>query len=176
MENWKEIKGYEGLYQISDTGRVKSLHNYRGGNSILKPRLKKGYYTIGLRKNNVRKWYLISRLVADAFIPNPNNLPQVNHKDENKLNNNVDNLEWCSVLYNNVYGTRINRAISKTSKPVARYTLDGTYIDKYSSLSEASRIHNISAGGISSCIKGRYKQCNGYIWKFYEEVMPNANT
>ena len=108
-ELWKDIPEYEGLYQVSNYGRIKSLHNYRGKGNIIKPKIKNNYYQIGLRKNNIRKWFSIHRLVAENFILNSQNLPQVNHKDENKLNNYVDNLEWCTVLYNNTYGTRIDK-------------------------------------------------------------------
>lgn len=172
-EIWKDIPGYEGLYEISNFGNIKSFHNYRGRNNILKPKLKSGYYQIGLRKNNIRKWYTLHRLVAEAFIPNPNNLPQVNHKDENKLNNNVENLEWCTVLYNNTYGTRIERVKSKTSKPVYQYDLKNNFIKKYSSITEASKKLNISAGNIVSCCKKykNYSNAGGYIWKYESEVV-----
>lgn len=165
-EIFKDIKDYEGIYQISNLGRIKSLHNYRK-NNILKPKIKKGYYQIGLRKDNKRKWYSVHRLVAQTFLPNENNLPQVNHRDENKLNNNVNNLEWCSVSYNNCYGTRIKRVKEKTSKKVLQYDLKGNFIKEYKSLSEATKINNIkSISNISLCCKGKYKQVKGYIWKY----------
>lgn len=165
-EVFKDIKDYEGIYQISNFGRIKSLHNYRK-NNILKPKIKKGYYQIGLRKNNKRKWYSVHRLVAQTFLPNENNLPQVNHKDENKLNNNVNNLEWCSASYNNCYGTRIKRVQEKTSKKVLQYDLKGNFIKEYNSLREATEKNNIkSISNISLCCNGKYKQAGGYIWKY----------
>lgn len=109
-EVWKEIKGYEGLYSVSNTGRVKSLRR----NKIMA--LKKtvdGYLRVGLRKKG-QKWYSVHRLVAIAFIENPNGCPQINHKDECKTNNNVDNLEWCTAKYNSNYGTHIERMIKNT--------------------------------------------------------------
>ena len=112
MEIWKDIKGYEGLYQVSNKGHVKSL-NYRrtGKEGILKGRLDKdGYLRVGLCKNKKQKPFYIHRLVAKAFLPNPNNLPEVNHIDENKENNHVENLEWCDRKYNNNYGSRNERA------------------------------------------------------------------
>ena len=111
---WKDIKGYEGLYMVSNGGDVKSVKN-----GILKPSVYKGtgYYYVGLYKDGKRKGYTIHRLVADAFIPNPNNLPCVNHKDESKINNNVENLEWCTHRYNSNYGCR-NEKISAKSKGV----------------------------------------------------------
>lgn len=120
-EFWKDIKGYEGFYQVSNLGRVKSLAKYQKGNggsifwrkeTILKPANSgRGYLMVVLIKNKKRKSYILHRLVADAFIPNPYNLPQVNHKDENKTNNVVSNLEWCDNKYNSNYGTRNIRII-----------------------------------------------------------------
>ena len=105
MEEWKDIKGYEGIYQISNKGRVKSLNYKRTGKEkILKLSSDtNGYKKITLFKNSKRKTYSIHKLVAEAFLPNPDNLPVVNHKDENKLNNNVENLEWCTQEYNVKY-------------------------------------------------------------------------
>ena len=107
-EIWKDVKGYEGLYQISDKGRVKSLQRMvkkRKCEEIIKKpsKLPKGYLRLGLCKNGTIKYYSIHRLVAEAFIPNPNNLPCVNHKDCNTSNNNVDNLEWINHKDNNSY-------------------------------------------------------------------------
>lgn len=107
-EVWKDIKNYEGLYQISTYGRVKSFPR-KGAlrkEKVLKPYKdgKNYYFVVGLHKDGKKQYKLIHRLVADAFIPNPNNLPIVNHKDENKENNNVDNLEWCTYKYNSNYG------------------------------------------------------------------------
>ena len=111
-EIWKDISGYEGLYQVSNLGDVRSLNYRRNGElKLLKQATnKQGYKQISLYKNGKIKTYKVHRLVAIAFIPNPNNLPVVNHKDENPSNNNVNNLEWCTVAYNNTYGTRTKRA------------------------------------------------------------------
>ena len=118
-EIWKDIEGYEGLYEVSSYGRVRSLgqfvnHNYGGyayrKGRILKPGLgSKKYLSVTLSKNGIQKQYSVHRLVAQAFIPNINNLPIINHKDENKLNNCVDNLEWCDYKYNVNYGNRLNK-------------------------------------------------------------------
>lgn len=122
-EIWKDIKGYEGYYQISSFGRVRGLDRYvkQGDRTImlkskiLKPRYDSGkYLRVILTKNAIAKGFSIHRLVAQHFIPNPDNLPEVNHKDEKKENNNVDNLEWCTSKYNTNYGTRTERA-SKTA-------------------------------------------------------------
>ena len=111
MEEWKSIPGYEGLYEVSSYGRIKSLERYRfnnGGIQLLKERIMKplnynGYKKVVLLKNGSKKIEYIHRLVAKLFIPNPDNLPCVNHKDEDKSNNRVDNLEWCTVKYNSNY-------------------------------------------------------------------------
>lgn len=111
IERFKNIEGYEGLYQVSNLGNVKSL-NY-GKERILKPiKNGKGYLQVILCKNGKHKMYQVHRLVATVFLPNPNNLPCVNHKDENSLNNCLYNLEWCTYSYNNSYGTKNQRTIS----------------------------------------------------------------
>lgn len=116
-EIWKDIKGYEGLYQISNLGRVKSLNYKRTGiEEILKSKkMRNGYLRITLNKNGKYKTFAVHRLVAEAFINNPNNLPEVNHKDEDKQNNCVWNLEYCDRRYNVNYGTR-NKRVSETVK------------------------------------------------------------
>ena len=120
MEIWKDIVGYEGCYQVSNLGRVKSLfYNIKGIEKILKPvKCTNGYLSIHLHKAGKRKCYLSHRLVAEAFIPNPDSLPQVNHKDENITNNIADNLEWCSPKYNANFGSRNKRVAEKLSKKI----------------------------------------------------------
>lgn len=108
----KDINDYEKLYAITEYGEVWS---YKRNKFLKKCLTKSGYYIVNLHKNGVMKSYRINRLVAIAFIPNPNNLPLVNHKDENKLNNSVDNLEWCDIKYNNNYGNR-NKKLSESKK------------------------------------------------------------
>lgn len=117
---------------------------------------------IRLSKNGKATGYLLHRLVAQAFIPNPDNLPQVNHKDENKLNNNVDNLEWCTASYNNNYGERNNKMILKLNKPVICIE---TGI-KYPSIHEAGRQSGVDYRNIHACCSGRYKTTNGQHWKY----------
>ena len=110
-EIWLNIMGYEGQYQVSNTGYIRSIKR----NRILKPTNINGYLQISLSNQGKIKKCLIHRLVAEAFLPNPNNLSQVHHKDENTFNNNVNNLEWCNVTYNNNYGTR-NARISSSHR------------------------------------------------------------
>lgn len=118
-EIWKDIKGYEKLYQVSNLGnvrRIKFINNRTQKDKIKMLKLikdKKGYLKINLWKNNKSKMFLVHRIVAETFILNSNNLPQVNHKDENKSNNCVENLEWCSQKYNNNYGNRLNNIRKK---------------------------------------------------------------
>lgn len=129
MEVWKDVVGYEGLYQISSYGEVKSLDKeinlsnggiyVKLGKMLLKHEDKYGYWTVTLYRNRIPKTLKIHRLVALAFLENPNSLSQVNHKDENKKNNHVDNLEWCDCKYNNSYGTR-NKRISASRMGIGK--------------------------------------------------------
>ena len=166
-EYWKPVVGYEGHYQVSNFGRVKSIKF--GKEIILKPRKDKcGYYSVVLYKNGIVKKYYVHRLVAEAFIPNPNNLPCVNHKDENKLNNSVDNLEWCDRLYNVRYGTGIERRSKKRSKPVLQYTLDGNLIREWASVMECGR-NGYNQGHVADCCNGKLKTHKGFIWVYKNE-------
>ena len=169
MEIWKDIPNYEGLYQVSNLGNIRGLYNYRGKYHILKPRLKRGYHQIGLRKNTIRKWFAVHRLVAQVFIANPHNCKYINHKDENKLNNSVENLEWCTAHYNNCYGTRRERVKQKIAKKVLQYDLNNNFIREYPSIADASKPYK-TLSNISLCCRGIYKQVYGYIWRFEEVV------
>lgn len=156
-EIWKQVVGYEGLYMVSNWGRVWSIRNKRFR------KLKKGdngYYYVGLCKNGKTDWIKISILVAKHFIPNPDNLPQVNHIDEDKSNNCVDNLEWCTAKQNANHGTR-NRRISekmtngKLSKAVEQYTVDKILFAEYPSTREAERQLKCSNGSVSRACRNR---------------------
>lgn len=175
-EIWKDIKGYEGLYQVSNLGNVKSLNYGRTCKERILIPCKKpnGYLNVELSKNCICKKFYVHRLVAKAFIENPDNLPQVNHIDENKLNNRVDNLEWCSYEYNNNYGTH-NERMLKTRKlrnsknaerPVLQFTKDCKFVNEYPSIREAARCTGINHSHICSCCKGLLKTAGGYIWKY----------
>lgn len=166
-EIWKDIKGFEGKYQVSNKGNVRSLkYNQQNVIKNIKPVLKKGYWHVCLYKYNQCKLYPIHRLVGIAFIPNPNNLPIINHKDEVKTNNNVDNLEWCTNEYNLNYGTARERAKLNHHKMINSYNLNGEYLKTYYSVTEAKKDLNIS--GISNVLKGRYKHCGGYTFRYYD--------
>lgn len=184
-EIWKDIKDYEGLYQVSNLGRVKSLskkHKIKGGNfyytdeMILKNIQKKdGYEVVNLSKNNISTKKSVHRLVAQAFIPNKHNYKCVNHKDENKRNNKADNLEWCSYSYNNNYGTHIKRQKEKLTNnkkrsiAVVQYDLKKNKIKEYPSMREAQRQTKISYIDISNVCKNKRKTAGGYKWKYMEE-------
>lgn len=176
IEVWKSLDflGYSN-YEVSNFGRVKSL-NYRrsGKEKILKLcKSKQGYLNVGLWYNGKEKKFNIHRLVALAFVPNPKNLPCINHKDENKKNNHVDNLEFCTHEYNNCYGNRIERIsklnkgkVSPRRKPILQYTKEGIFIREWDSLTTASKELNISIGHIWSCCKNQRKTAGKYIWRY----------
>lgn len=164
-EEWKDIKNYEGLYQISNLGRVKKIN--KSNIIICKPSIDtSGYKQIVLTKNKKRKSYKIHRLIAQAFIPNPNNLPQINHKDENKLNNDVSNLEWCTLQYNCNYGSRNYRCTRHRQHKVQQYNKQNNLVREYLSLKEAEKITKIKYQQISSCCRNKQKSAGGYIWKY----------
>lgn len=190
-EEWRDVVGYEGLYQVSSFGRVKSLArlskrsdgNYQPTpTKILVPICVNGYCAVGLHLLGKQKMNYIHRLVADAFVPNPDNLPQVNHRNEDKTCNIPDNLEWCDSKYNINYGTRNKRHSEKinsepikqkmidskrgTMKPVIQLTLDGEFVKEWESMKEVARVFGIHRSGIQHCCKGKQKTYKGFIWKY----------
>lgn len=170
-ETWKDIPNFEGLYQISNFGRIKSFRKSRKYKCqeefILKNSVSNnGYCQVTLYTGKTRKKFLVHRLVANAFIPNPNNLPQINHKDENPLNNNADNLEWCTAKYNNNYGTAKFRAILTKSKMVEQYLPTGEFLARYACANVAEVITGIPRRWINECCSGNCKTSAGFIWKY----------
>ena len=158
----KDIKNYEGLYAVTSCGKVWS---YRNG-CFLKPKnTGNGYLIVALYKDGQKKWYKIHRLVAMTYIPNPENLPQVNHKDENKENNCLQNLEWCDASYNTNYGTRNEKVANKLKKPILQYTLDGELVREWPS---ATDVGQEVKGNIRHCLRGEQKTAYNYIWKYKE--------
>ena len=175
-EVWLNIKNYPN-YEISSLGRVKSL-NYKNTKveKLIKPiKLKNGYLQVNLYANNKMHHKYVHRLVAEAFLDNPNNLPQINHKDENTQNNIVDNLEYCDAKYNNNYGTHNKRVSAsqqnnpKKSKPILQYNKQGNLITEYPSIIEIQRQLGFAAGNISRCCRGEFKQAYGFIWRYKNE-------
>ena len=187
-EIWADVKDYEGLYQVSNLGRIKSTRYSR----LMVPcKDYRGYLTVQFTVKGKIKRFKIHRLVAQAFIPNPNNLPQVNHKDENKTNNIVDNLEWCTNEYNYFYGTAQERRLKTMienkkenpekyknkknynrtdelwqKKKVVQYDLNGNTIRRWDSMKEAAKELKIVPQSISKCCRGLRKTAKGYIWKY----------
>lgn len=156
-EVWKKIIGYEEQYLISNYGKVKNIKTGR----ILKKRIdKKGYCHYALYKNKKTKEFKAHRLVAIHFISNPKNFSQVNHKDNNKLNNYVYNLEWCDNQYNCYYSH---------AKKIVQIDKNNVIIKIWNSLKEASSFYNISHSSISACLNKRVKTCLGYKWKYYSQ-------
>lgn len=168
-EVWKDIKGYEGLYQVSNQGRIKSLR-YRNSNktAILKTQInsRNGYVQIVLSKNNIHKTKKVHRLVAEAFLINLNNYPCINHKDENRQNNNIKNLEWCTYSYNNVYNGRSKRVAKIQGKEVKQLDKTGNVINVFESTRQAGRVTGYNQRHISECCRGLVKTCGGYIWEY----------
>lgn len=172
MEIFKDIEGYFGLYQVSNMGNVKSLGN--GGSNASKERIlkpskdKKGYLMVWLHKDAKRKMCKVHRLVAMAFIENPNNFRELNHRDEDKTNNCVSNLEWCDRKHNINYGTRNQRvAESNTNHPNKSKQVLCIETGKiYPSLSEVYRQLGFSQSNISNACTGKYKKAYSYTWKY----------
>ena len=188
LEVWKDIKGYEGLYQVSNLGRVKSLERIiikKNGKKqtirerILKPKTEwNGYLRITLANGSgKKKSFFVHRIVCEAFHENPEDKPCVNHIDENKTNNVASNLEWCTVTENINHGTRnarVGEAVAKAlSKPVGQYTLDGKLIKIWQSTIEVERRLGFAQGNISKVAQGKQKTAYGYVWKYIEEGSNN---
>lgn len=176
MENWQPVKGYEGLYEVSDIGRVRSLKY--GKERIMKTRKNTcGYLQVNLCKDGQKKMLLVHRIVAEAFIPNPQGLETINHKDEVKTNNIVSNLEWMSMKDNINYGThnkRVSESLLKAninnqarSKKVQMFDKStGELLTTFPSLAEAERVTGVRQCTICLCCLGKRKSSGGYVWKY----------
>lgn len=179
-EIWKDIKDSEGLYQVSNLGRVRSLNhrNRPGYIKIMSPYVTKGgYYHLRIRKHgHIIRHVSIHRLVAETFIPNPNNFSQVNHKDENKKNNKVENLEWCSGSYNLHYGTCIDRIKSSHAKKHGKPVRCIETGECFYTVMDASRKYGFNQGNISNACVGRNYTytAHGYHWEFISKEEYNA--
>lgn len=193
MEVWNPIKGYEGYYEVSTTGKVRSCTRMRksknGSSHEWKGRILKtdehitdGHLRVTLSKNNVQKRYSVHRLVAEAFIENPNNYPIVNHKNENPHDNRVENLEWCDWKYNSNYGTNKKRISLKQRgvprlkcrKKLFQYSLDGKLLNVYECRKDAG-LAGFSENNISKAIHRGNGKCRGFIWS-YERIYDGKET
>lgn len=158
----RDVKNYEGLYAVTSCGRVWSYKNKK----FLTPGVYNGgYLYVNLYKNGKYKSFLVHRLVAEAYIPNPDNLPQINHRDENKTNNCLQNLEWCNAKYNANYGNHIEKVANSHKKPILQFDLNGNFICEWECATDVGkevRVH------ICDCLKGRLKSAYGFIWKYKE--------
>ena len=173
FEVWQDIPDYEGYYQVSTYGRVRTTErkvwNGRGYYTIeekiktLSPN--RGYLQVKLSKDSTDKMFLVHRLVALTFLPNPYNYPCINHKDEKPINNNIDNLEWCTVAYNNAYNGRNERISRKMGRGVQQFK-DGVFIKEYHSCKQAARELGIFQTHISECARGIRSSYGGYEWKY----------
>lgn len=158
---WKDIINYEGLYKVNSMGEVYSIRT----NKFIKPTIRNNYLAVGLWKNGKVQMKSVHRLVAEAFIPNPDNLPYVNHINENKTDNRVENLEWCNAKYNANYGTRNKKISDYNSQSVAQYDLNGNFIKRFDSIKEAAEELGKSDYSIRACLYGKYKTGHNYIWQ-----------
>ena len=177
-EEWKDIKGWEGVYEISNLGNIK-----RNGKT-LKISVWSKYKVVRLHEKERTKTMYVHRLVAMNFIPNPENKPMINHKDGNKLNNEVSNLEWCTRQENEVHAwthgmkekiritskenLKIARCFIHTKIPVVQMDLDGNFIKKWDSASDAMKETGIDGSGITKCCRGKLKKTGGYKWQYLE--------
>lgn len=177
-EVWKPIKGYEGIYEVSNLGRVRSLPRMLTDSKgrrhpvpmkILREHDRKGYVGYRLCNGPATAEFSAHRLVAMAFIPNPDNLPVVNHRDENPRNNHVDNLEWCTIQYNTKYGNGIAKQVASMTyktREVEQLSINGEHIAYFKSLSEASKATGADKSLIMRVCKGIKKTAGGFIWKY----------
>ena len=169
MEIWKDVKGYEGYQEVSNIGNVRSVDRMvkhsKGGLRIYKGKMLvpylsvDGYRLVHLSKLNVSEMKRVNRLVAEAFIPNPMNLATVNHKDENKLNDSVENLEWMSVADNIRYSC---------CKSINQLSINGDFIQTWKSASEVNKELNFNTSNILRCCKGLRKSAHGYKWCYVD--------
>ena len=179
-EIWKSVCGYDGVYEVSNLGNVRNV-NWRGlgYRNLALVRDKDGYLVVTLCRNGLQRVTRVHRMVANAFIDNPYNKPQVNHKDEDKTNNRIDNLEWVSSHENNNSGTR-NSRISKSKlnancKRILQLEKNGELLKEWVSISEVYRQFGYDTGLISKCCMGKKKSAYGYLWKYANPTIKEEN-
>lgn len=169
QEEWRDIPGYEGLYKVSSSGNILSLY-YRNTNlphlmSIRIGKRRNNYCDVILSKHGVHRRHKIHQLVALAFIPNPNNYKEINHIDENPLNNSASNLEWCTRSYNVRYGRRAEKYREKLGIRVQKLSMSGVVLDEYASVKYAAKMNGLHDTNILDTLKGKQKTCGGFLWR-----------
>lgn len=169
-EEWRDVVGYEGRYQVSNLGRVMSLPNrWHRKCVILNTQIDyDGYERLNLVIDNNRKRCSVHRLVAEAFVPNPNGYPIINHIDEIRNHNTPDNLEWCTQQYNLNYGNCREKLSKAKSVSVLQFSIDGIFIRRWSSAKEASEKLGVDASAVTGCARGKRKTHGGYVWRYAE--------
>lgn len=172
MEIWKDIKGYENVYQVSTYGNVRSLDNTKNRKEkVLKSNLSRGYSKVDLYKNGIKKTFKIHRLVAETFIKNQDSKETVNHINGIKTDNRVENLEWATCRENTQHAI-INGLqdikINKSKRLINQYDLKGNFIKQFLGIGCAERSMGFSRGGISKCCRGSRKTAYGYVWRYAE--------
>ena len=161
VETFVKVVGFEN-YEVSNLGKIRNIKSGK----ILKPQPDKdGYLRLGLYENNKKKKLFLHRVLATAFIDNPEGKPQVNHIDENKLNNDLSNLEWCTARENLVHGTRTKRAAEKLSQKVIQLDLNDNVLNVFKSMRQAERETGIPNESISRCCNGKLKSAGGFKWR-----------
>lgn len=183
MEVWKDVVGYEGRYQVSNQGRVKSLDSVdsigraKTGKVISVKRNNRGYVQVHLHRDGKCAMKLMHRIVAEAFIDNPNGYDQVNHINENKADNQVENLEWCTNMYNRHHGSGIERmarnrdyklVVANVNKAIAQIDKMGNTVNIWKNISEAKRHTGVNDTSISFCCRGKQRTAGGYFWRYAE--------
>lgn len=176
IEEWRDIKDYEGYYQVSNYGRIRSLDRtiiesngvkrFYKGKIVKTVDAGKGYKNVILSKGGKHSTPRVCRVVAEAFCENPFHYTQVNHKDEDKTNDRADNLEWCTPVYNTNYGTGIRRRAVQIYRPVNQYTLDGTFIKRWDGITPAAKELGLHGEHITRVCKGKLNQTGGFKWEY----------
>lgn len=181
MEIWRPVKGYEGLYEVSNKGRIRSLdriaifkdgrsRKYYGKVLEIKTVNNSGYLTVGLHNNGKQKTLLVHRVVAEAFIDNPNRYPEVNHIDQDKLNNRIENLEWCTHIKNVNHGDEIERGAAKQRRNFRQLDMDGNLIRVWSGFKKMERETGFQRKSVYDCCIGKRDSYKGFRWEYEEAV------